>query len=243
MHLFCLELGVVKHDTEDVPPEKCDSQPPPLGGGDSPIAPVLHSLAFAKNFSSKYKSSNGTPVPRTYSDQLLDVSRQAVPQSIAMATNQSNSGSVAIDNNSPIPPVLETPGIKRIEKKLETTNHGNCKGVIDYDSPMPPVLQTPGVKQVMNVDGNGFTDDSQPSQQVGMVENGHNGALSNDSPIPPVMQTPGVKQLNRFIVDKKGNPVDLPTGLSQSRDESDIPEPPEMTFNYQVLYIYSFRSL
>jgi len=220
----------VKHDTEDVPPKKCDSQPTPLGSGDSPIAPVLHSLAFAKNFSLKYKSSNGTQVPRTYSDQL--VSRQAVQQSIAMATNQNDSGSVAIDDNSPVPPVLETSGMKRFEKKLETKIHGNYEGVINSDSPIPPVLQTPGVKQVMNVDGNGFADNSQPSQQVRMVQNSHNGALSDDSPIPPVMQTPGVKQLKRFIVDKKGNKVDLPTGLCS--DELDIPEPPEMTFNYQV---------
>ena len=226
----------MKHDTEDITPEKCDSQPPPLGGGDSPIAPVLHSLAFAKNFSSKYKLSNGTQVPRTYSDQLVDSSRQAVRQSIAMATNQNDSGSVAIDDNSPIPPMLQTPGIKQIEKKLklETTNRGNCKGVIDYDSPVPPVLETPGVKQVMNVDGNGFADDSQPSQQVRMVKDSHIDALSDDSPIPPVMQTPGVRQLNRFIVDKKGNRVDLPPGLARCSDELDIPEPPEMTFNYQV---------
>lgn len=215
------DLGVQKQDPEDCSPVTCDSQPTPLTAGDSPIAPVLQSFAFAKNFSLKYKSSNDAQVPRMYSDQ-------------AVVTNQLDSGSVAADTDSPIPPVLQTPGIKKIERKLETTICGNYKGVISDDSPIPPVMQTPGVKQIMKVDRNGIADDNESSRQVGLVKSCHNGALSDDSPIPPVMQTPGVRQLNRFTVDKKGNKVDLPAEPTLCSDQLDIPEPPEMTINYQV---------
>ena len=231
--MLCSELGATSQDTEDSSPVKCESQPSPASSGDSPIAPVLHSFAFAKNFSSRYKSANGGQVPRMYSDQTVETSRKVAQQDISIGTNKFD----GIDTDSPIPPVLQTPGIKNIgQVKSKTVIQGNANGIVsDDNSPVPPIMQTPGFKQIRKMDRNGITDESSFQCPVGPVISGHvikGGALADDSPLPPVMQTPGVKQLNRFV-DKNGDNVDLP-----AEPQLDTPEPPEMTVHYKVRATY-----
>ena len=126
VHLFVQSVESWNMTQKTFPPRSVTVSQPPLAVGTAPLPQCFIHLPLPRIFPWKYKSSNGTQVPRTYSDQL--VSRQAVQQSIAMATNQNDSGSVAIDDNSPVPPVLETSGMKRFEKKLETKIHGNYEG-------------------------------------------------------------------------------------------------------------------
>ena len=100
---------------------------------------------------------------------------------------------------------------------------------IGCDSPIPPVMQTPGVAQFTKVDRTCAGGENNGDKFV------HVDAL-NTLPLTPVMQTPGVKQLNRFVVDKKGEPVALPAGPDLTTHDAlgGTPELPEMTFPYKV---------
>ena len=118
-------------ETEERSPEKCTSQTTALTSGGSPVAPTLQSVVlYERNFLTKFKSSNNMATPRT------------------QTAGFSETGIISCD--SPIPPVMQTPGVAQFTKVDRTCENNNQVGLVDAlnTCPLTPVMQTPGLKQL-----------------------------------------------------------------------------------------------
>ncbi|XP_067675363.1 spindle and kinetochore-associated protein 3-like [Haliotis asinina] len=117
---------------------------------------------------------------------------------------------------SPVPPVLNTPGAKQINKQLYRETVKKPAFTEDNDSPIPPLLMTPGMKQISK------------TITVPQVSSTLNNKPDNDSPVVPVLMTPGVKQIQKSVTDMKAPSVPVP---ASSWDKE--PEMPEFTLSLQ----------
>ncbi|XP_046571652.1 uncharacterized protein LOC124279820 [Haliotis rubra] len=116
---------------------------------------------------------------------------------------------------SPVPPVLNTPGAKQINKQLYRENVKKPAFTEDKDSPIPPLLMTPGMKQISK---------TITAPKVSTLSS----KPDNDSPMVPVLMTPGVKQIQKSVTDMKAPSVPVP---ASSWDKE--PEMPEFTLSLQ----------
>ena len=126
--------------------------------------------------------------------------------------------------DSPIPPVLTTPGIKQIEH-LPTARYVQTPSKKDLDdsdsSPFPPTFVTPGLKPLPRID-------RQPLPSEVPVLAYDDEDEEDKSPVPPVLKTPGAKQIGKPGV------IQPTSGISSDDPNSGTPQSPNLMLNYQV---------
>ena len=116
---------------------------------------------------------------------------------------------------SPLPPVMETPGLKQIQKHLDLIPDPTAKLQFDKnltDSPTVPVFQTPGIKQIAAVAPRQVPVESKKAV-VGLFK----GDGARD-----IKQEPDTTTVNKtYLVDSE-------------------PQPPDLTYSLEVSFIMIF---
>ena len=117
-----------------------------------------------------------------------------------------------------MPPVLETPGIKQIQKNPEIFPEPKVNLPFDKnssDSPAVPVFQTPGIKQIAMV---------APCQSHGERKKAVVGLFKEEG-VTGIKQEPVAPRLNTTYMIEE-------------------PQPPDLTYNLEVSFInYNFDTI
>lgn len=132
---------------------------------------------------------------------------------------------------SPVPPVLETPGIKQIQKHAEMFPDPTTKLPFDKnpsDSPAVPTFQTPGLtKQIAKI----------APRQAAVDKKKAVIGLFQEETATGIKQEPLEQQPTRGI---KQEPVEhQPPRMDRTYVVDSEPQPPDLTYSLEVRYIFA----
>ncbi|KAK7487733.1 hypothetical protein BaRGS_00021000 [Batillaria attramentaria] len=215
-----------------------DSVPTPFQTKGLTVTPSLFSSQYRKEATNDGMSPSLSCSPAN--TVFKPPNRAEAGESAPVPTSPEQPGlAKALDfTDSPVPPVLHTPGMKQIPRMREFMAQSQ-KGDDQLSSPVPPVFLTPGLKQIPTKAE--MTQEAAPGRRVAKQLKLGDDPQAVDSPVPPVLKTPGIKQITKGSSNLASDLAGKESAAFAGRgwtEESEVPKTPELTFSLKVLTVF-----